>query len=77
MPMYEFYCEACEKSFDHRTTMSQRDAKVACPHCGSKKTGRKLSTVSVGAAPSSGGSGGHVHSGTCGCGRPHGSCPMN
>lgn len=79
MPMYEFHCEACEKSFDHMTTMSQRDAKVVCPHCGSKKTGRKLSAVGVGAGSARPGAagGGHVHSGGCGCGRPHGSCPMN
>ena len=79
MPMYEYVCEACEKSFDHIATMSARDAKVACPHCGSKKTGRKLSVVGVGAssAKPGGPSGGHAHSGTCGCGRPHGSCGMN
>ena len=48
MPIYEFHCEACEKSFEMMTTMSGRDAKVACPHCDSKKTSRKLSVVAVG-----------------------------
>jgi putative FmdB family regulatory protein len=78
MPMYEFHCDACHKSFDHMTTMSQRDAAVACPHCSSKKTGRKLSVVGVGtnAAPGTT-TGGHTHSGMCGCGKMRGSCGSN
>ena len=71
MPIYEFYCEACESTFDNRTTMEARDQKVACPSCGSKKTGRKLSVVAVGAAGASATpGGGHQHSGMCGCGKP-------
>jgi putative FmdB family regulatory protein len=78
MPIYEFYCEACEKSFEQMTTMSARDQKVPCPACGSRKTGRKLSVVSVGgAAAKPQGGGGHVHSSMCGCGKPMGSCGMN
>jgi len=78
MPMYEFHCDACDTSFDEIVSMSDRDRKVVCPKCGSKKTGRKLSVVAVGAgkAAASGG-GGHVHSGSCGCGKPMGSCGMN
>ena len=78
MPFYEFHCEACKHDFEQMTTISARDQKAVCPSCGSKKTGRKLSVVAVGA---SGGkdapSGGHVHSGACGCGKPMGSCGMN
>jgi putative FmdB family regulatory protein len=75
MPIYEFHCDACDTSFDQMTSMSQRDVKVACPRCGSKKTGRKLSVVAVGAANASPSpSGGHTHSGMCGCGKPRGSC---
>ncbi|HVT83125.1 MAG TPA: zinc ribbon domain-containing protein [Phycisphaerae bacterium] len=78
MPMYEFHCDACDSTFDHRTSINARDEKVACPKCGSKKTGRKLSVVAVGAAAQSGpAGGGHVHSGACGCGKPMGSCGMN
>lgn len=78
MPMYEYYCSDCETSFDQMTTMNARDQKYSCPKCQSKKTGRKLSTVAVGAAKAAGGSspGGHVHSGGCGCGKPMGSCGM-
>jgi putative FmdB family regulatory protein len=78
MPIYEFYCEACESTFDNRATMSARDEKVACPSCGSKKTGRKLSVVAVGAGgPKAESGGGHQHTGMCGCGKRPGSCGMN
>lgn len=79
MPFYEYHCEACEKSFDHMASMSARDKKPECPNCGSKKTARKLSVVAVGAqaSPSGSDSGGHTHSGMCGCGKRPGSCGMN
>lgn len=78
MPMYEYHCDACDASFEQMTTMSNRDQKVACPHCDSKKTGRKLSVVAVGNAKVGAQTGGgHVHSGGCGCGKPMGSCGLN
>ena len=79
MPMYEYHCEACDKSFDAMTAMSARDSKIPCPHCNSKKTARKLSVVAVGggAQASAGPSSGHQHSGMCGCGKRPGSCGMN
>ncbi len=79
MPMYEFHCEACDASFDERVSVDQRDRAVTCPQCGSRKTARKLSVVAVGAAAGKPGAagGGHVHSGACGCGKPHGSCGLN
>lgn len=79
MPIYEFHCDACDKDFEQMTTMSARDQKIACPSCGSKKTGRKLSVVAVGNGGKSpqGNAGGHVHSSMCGCGKPMGSCGMN
>ena len=80
MPMYEFHCDACDTTFDHRTAINSRDEKTACPHCGSKKTGRKLSVVAVGGpAPNKlpGASAGHAHSSMCGCGKPSNSCGLN
>ncbi len=79
MPIYEFHCDGCDATFDHMTTMNARDEKAACPHCGSKKTGRKLSVVAVGAggAKSESAPGGHAHTGMCGCGKRQGSCGMN
>jgi putative FmdB family regulatory protein len=80
MPIYEFHCDACDTDFEQMSSMSARDQKAACPQCGSKKTGRKLSVVSVGTGgekASGSPGGGHVHSGACGCGKPMGSCGMN
>jgi putative FmdB family regulatory protein len=80
MPFYEFHCEGCGKDFDHQASISERNQKVPCPHCGAKKTGRKLSIVGVAAggekSPGTAG-GGHVHSGMCGCGKRAGSCGIN
>ena len=80
MPIYEYHCEACDKSFEQMTPMSSRDAKIPCPHCNSKKTARKLSVVAVGGGGAQSGSApsaGHTHSGMCGCGKRPGSCGMN
>jgi len=77
MPIYEYHCSACDKSFDHLAkTMADRDQIVPCPECHSKKTGRKLSVVAVGTGGSASAapSGGHTHSGMCGCGKRQGSC---
>jgi putative FmdB family regulatory protein len=71
MPIYEYHCDACKADFEHMTSISSRDKKVACPQCGSRKTGRKLSSVTVGSGgkPSSsgGGSGGGCCGGSCRC----------
>ena len=48
MPIYEFHCDGCDATFERMTRMSARDERVACPECGSKKTGRKLSVVNAG-----------------------------
>lgn len=79
MPIYEYLCEKCEHEFEHLAKSMSDTGAVACPKCGSKKTGRKLSVFAVkGPKPAAGAaSGGHVHSSGCGCGRPHGSCRMN
>ena len=79
MPIYEYVCEKCEHEFEHLArSMAARNDTVECPKCGSKKTGRKLTVCAVKADshPSAPARSGHVHSGGCGCGRPHGSCPM-
>jgi putative FmdB family regulatory protein len=79
MPIYEYHCDTCDHEFEHLAkSMSASGEAVQCPQCSSKKTGRKLSVFAVsGAKASAQKSSGHVHSGGCGCGRPHGSCGMN
>jgi putative FmdB family regulatory protein len=40
MPMYEFKCEACEKSTDVLCSFADLPKVVPCEHCNSKKTYR-------------------------------------
>ena len=39
MPVYDFQCQACHKTFSKILTMAEHDQeqKIACPHCGSEK----------------------------------------
>ncbi len=45
MPVYEFVCRNCEKTFEIVRTMSASSANVTCPHCGGAKVERIWSTV--------------------------------
>jgi putative FmdB family regulatory protein len=39
MPVYEFACQACHKTFSKILTIAEHDKepKIECPHCGSEK----------------------------------------
>ncbi len=54
MPIYEYYCADCDRTFEKRRPMSQADAEIACPECGGTHTRRGLSRF---AAFSKGGNG--------------------
>lgn len=45
MPMYEFTCRDCQKTFEIVRPMSESSEKAACPHCGSMRVDRIWSTV--------------------------------
>ncbi len=73
MPIYEFECKACGKTFDHLApNMQTQTLKPACPHCQSKSTMRKVSVFAVanaqpaGTTVPSGGGGCCCGSGGCG-----------
>ena len=34
MPLYEYYCDNCEKVFDSLQSISRSDQPAACPKCG-------------------------------------------
>jgi putative FmdB family regulatory protein len=37
MPVYDYICHDCNKSFETVLTLKEHDkGKIACPHCGSK-----------------------------------------
>ncbi len=43
MPIYEYHCAKCTRSFDH-LARSLSDKPKKCPECGSVKINRQLST---------------------------------
>jgi len=71
MPIYEYFCQDCEKKFDIKASMSEKEKglKVVCPACGSKQTVQVLggfSTFSKGSSSSGGSCGPNSTPGCCG-----------
>jgi putative FmdB family regulatory protein len=45
MPMYEYECESCKKSFTVALTLKEHEqGGVVCPGCGSKKVNQLISS---------------------------------
>ena len=64
MPVYEYVCQECQRSFE-RYVRSWGEA-VACPHCDGHRVEKQLSTFAMaGSAPRGGGS--CCGGGGCGC----------
>jgi putative FmdB family regulatory protein len=36
MPVYDYVCNDCHKTFERTLTLREHDANQKCPHCGSK-----------------------------------------
>jgi len=53
MPIYEYECGACERIASHVLLGSKRRSRPACPHCGSVRTRRVMSSFAVVATESS------------------------
>jgi putative FmdB family regulatory protein len=76
MPIYEYRCDSCSKTFDVLTRFAERDTAQVCPACESTKTKVMVSSfahIGGGSEPSQSldfGSGG---GGGC-CGGSCGSC---
>ncbi len=47
MPLYEYKCTECDTRFDALRSISDADTLIACPKCGSEKTGRMISLFSA------------------------------
>ena len=43
MPLYEYICQECGTHFDALRQIKEADQAIACKHCQSPKTIRKLS----------------------------------
>ncbi len=64
MPIYEYACTPCGKTFEELLIRRSDEAEVRCPACGSADVGRKISRPA--AARVSGGGGGHAPAPGCG-----------
>lgn len=80
MPIYEYVAEAPGKDpvvIELLRAAADADKPVEDPEGKGRVFRRRLSVVSLGVSGAPGApAGGHVHSGTCGCGKPRGSCGM-
>jgi putative FmdB family regulatory protein len=52
MPLYEYRCDGCGRTFEELRSSSQADAAIECPSCESPRTARKLSTFASGTSSS-------------------------
>jgi putative FmdB family regulatory protein len=44
MPVYEYLCEVCHKTFEKILTIAEHEKEeIKCPHCGSKKVVQEAS----------------------------------
>ena len=53
MPMYEYWCDACQQHFTKLQRMGATAAETVCPMCGSSQVKKQISACAIG-----GGSGG-------------------
>jgi putative FmdB family regulatory protein len=70
MPIYEYKCQSCKKEFEIIRPMSDKDKKIECEKCGSKKVKRKLTVANA----QSGGKALAGSSSSCNCGSCSGNC---
>ncbi|MCX7920190.1 MAG: zinc ribbon domain-containing protein [bacterium] len=47
MPLYEYWCKDCRKSFTQLKSISELNQRVQCPTCQSKRVQRVLSNFST------------------------------
>lgn len=76
MPMYEFTCQDCEKTFEELIFTASDENEVSCPSCHSAKVAKQLSAFSVGGSDA--GYGGADFGGGCSTGSccPGGTCGL-
>ena len=54
MPLYEYICRDCGKTFEMLRRMKDADEPTECPNCGSDTIERQFSTFAAGACGSAG-----------------------
>jgi len=55
MPIYEYACAACGKSFEELIVRKSDEAEVACPACKGRRVSRLLSRTAAARGASGGG----------------------
>ena len=71
MPLYEYQCASCRKSFEALRSMRDANNPIVCPQCGEYTTERKISMC---AAVSKDSSGSHLITSSQGSSGGCGSC---
>jgi len=54
MPLYEYQCERCGKTFEELVSLSERDNGRPCPKCHSKRARRMVSLCAAGTSSEGG-----------------------
>jgi putative FmdB family regulatory protein len=55
MPMYEYRCSRCGKTFEKLRKMQDADREVKCPHCEAEEVERLVSAFATGGGCGPGG----------------------
>jgi putative FmdB family regulatory protein len=55
MPLYEYRCQKCGKTFEMLRRMQDADRELQCPECRSEEVERLLSAFAMGGCTPSGG----------------------
>lgn len=42
MPVYDYICKDCHKTFEKILTLAEHEGAVTCPHCGSKNVEQEV-----------------------------------
>ncbi len=57
MPIYEYRCQECGRTYEQLRRMSEADKDLQCPACCSRKVERQVSSFSAGGCSAGGGNG--------------------
>ncbi len=74
MPIYEYVCESCQRSFEQLVRSKRDESRLTCPECGHGRVERRPSVFAAHARSSSV----PLPTGGCGrCGDPNGPCGLD
>lgn len=55
MPIYEYWCATCQKSFAKLQKMGTGESETVCPECGSREVKKQISACAIGGGAGGGG----------------------